>query len=106
MDLKLPNYYKVNIVLDLFSNLRNACFHWENLAKTRVKDGIAYPRLSVRVLSGEMGMEVQISSEFTEWLKKLKDFGRRDTILRRIDTLRENGHFGDHKHISGKIFEL
>ncbi len=56
VDLKLPNYHKVNVILNLFSNLRNACFHWENLAKTRVKDGIAYPRLSVRIWSAEMGL--------------------------------------------------
>ncbi|GMB93529.1 CAAX protease [Helicobacter bizzozeronii] len=52
IDLKLPNYHKVNIVLDLFSSLRNACFHWENLAKTRTKEGVVYPRLSACAPSG------------------------------------------------------
>ncbi|WP_281757744.1 hypothetical protein [Helicobacter suis] len=40
VDSKLPNYHEVNIVLDLFSSLRNACFHWENLAKQGSKKAL------------------------------------------------------------------
>ncbi|CCB80768.1 hypothetical protein HBZC1_17820 [Helicobacter bizzozeronii CIII-1] len=51
-------------------------------------------------------MEIQTSDEFTKWLDKLKDLSARDAIARRIDALQESGHFGDHKHIVGSIFEL
>ncbi|WP_281769740.1 type II toxin-antitoxin system RelE/ParE family toxin [Helicobacter ailurogastricus] len=51
-------------------------------------------------------MEIQTSSEFEKWLEKLKDDKGYVAITRRIDALRESGHFGDHKHITGQIFEM
>ncbi|WP_163535137.1 type II toxin-antitoxin system RelE/ParE family toxin [Helicobacter suis] len=51
-------------------------------------------------------MEIQTSNEFEKWLEKLKDDKGYVAITRRIDVLKENGHFGDHKHITGTIFEL
>lgn len=51
-------------------------------------------------------MEIQSTSVFEEWLEKLRDLKARDIIARRIDMLQENGHFGDHKHISGALYEL
>ncbi|WP_104639269.1 type II toxin-antitoxin system RelE/ParE family toxin [Helicobacter bizzozeronii] len=50
--------------------------------------------------------KVQISSEFEKWLKNLKDLNGKSAITRRIQNLKNNGHFGDHKHITGQIFEM
>ncbi len=30
----------------------------------------------------------------------------RDAIARRLQVLEKSGHFGDHKHITGQIFEM
>ncbi|WP_104758287.1 type II toxin-antitoxin system RelE/ParE family toxin [Helicobacter salomonis] len=51
-------------------------------------------------------MEIQTSNVFRKWLEGLKDSSGRDAIARRIDMLAESGHFGDHRHIIGAIFEL
>ncbi|GMB92712.1 type II toxin-antitoxin system RelE/ParE family toxin [Helicobacter bizzozeronii] len=51
-------------------------------------------------------MEIQTSNEFEKWLARLKDDKGYVAITRRIDILRESGHFGDYKHITGVIFEL
>ncbi|WP_104758289.1 type II toxin-antitoxin system RelE/ParE family toxin [Helicobacter salomonis] len=50
-------------------------------------------------------MEIQTSNEFEKWLDGLKDDHGHAIITRRIRFLR-GGHFGDHKHIMGSIFEL
>lgn len=39
------NVAKVEIILNLIRDIRNRCFHWENLLKTRTIKGKAYPRL-------------------------------------------------------------
>ncbi|WP_120952188.1 type II toxin-antitoxin system RelE/ParE family toxin [Helicobacter sp. L8] len=51
-------------------------------------------------------MEIQASDEFEKWLDKLKDDRGYAAIARRIDMLENDGHFGDHKHIGGALFEL
>lgn len=40
------NVAKVEIVLCLIREIRNRCFHWENLLKTRLMGGITYPRIT------------------------------------------------------------
>lgn len=41
------NVSKVEIVLNLIRDIRNRCFHWENLTKVTVKeDGKVYPRIT------------------------------------------------------------
>lgn len=41
------NVSKVEIVLNLIRDIRNRCFHWENLTKVIVKeDGKVYPRIT------------------------------------------------------------
>lgn len=51
-------------------------------------------------------MEIQSTSIFTGWLEKLKDLKARDAIARRLQVLEKSGHFGDHRHIDGALFEL
>ncbi|WP_104628645.1 type II toxin-antitoxin system RelE/ParE family toxin [Helicobacter bizzozeronii] len=51
-------------------------------------------------------MEIQASSVFRKWLESLKDLNAHDAITRRLQVLEKHGHFGDHKHIVGSIFEL
>lgn len=51
-------------------------------------------------------MKVETSTIFLEWLKNIKDAKAHTAITRRIQALRSDGHFGDHKHITGAIFEL
>lgn len=46
----LANHFKVDIVLSLLQNLRNRCYHWENILKVRVENGITYPRLTTSVI--------------------------------------------------------
>ncbi|BDQ28140.1 hypothetical protein ASB1_18160 (plasmid) [Helicobacter heilmannii] len=47
----LSNYNKAVIALSLFHNLRNRCYHWENITKTRTgKNGKSYPRLTTNIL--------------------------------------------------------
>ncbi len=54
----------------------------------------------------ECRIEIQTSNEFEKWLEKLKDLKGRGAIVRRLNILEESGHLGDHKHITGVIFEL
>lgn len=42
----LSNVSKVNTALNLIRNIRNRAFHWENLFKIRVIDGLSYPRIT------------------------------------------------------------
>lgn len=42
---KLRNYEIVNASLNLFLTLRNRCFHWENLRKTKQLGTITLPRI-------------------------------------------------------------
>ncbi|WP_104696398.1 type II toxin-antitoxin system RelE/ParE family toxin [Helicobacter salomonis] len=51
-------------------------------------------------------MEMRKTDIFKEWLKNLKDLKAKSAIVRRLEILQESGHFGDHKHIIGTIFEL
>ncbi|WP_104751157.1 type II toxin-antitoxin system RelE/ParE family toxin [Helicobacter salomonis] len=51
-------------------------------------------------------MEIQSTSIFEKWLKNLKDLNGKGVITRRIQNLKNSGHFGDHKHIDGALFEL
>lgn len=40
------NVSKVDIVLNLIRDIRNRCFHWENLTKTRTINNQIYPRIT------------------------------------------------------------
>nr|CCM12438.1 hypothetical protein BN341_p90 [Helicobacter heilmannii ASB1.4] len=60
--------------MDLFSNLRNTCFHWENLAKTRIKDNIAYPRLSIYAPSDSTSHSKRIVSLAYEKIEYFLEF--------------------------------
>ncbi|WP_104629577.1 type II toxin-antitoxin system RelE/ParE family toxin [Helicobacter bizzozeronii] len=51
-------------------------------------------------------MEIKASKTFLEWVQNLKDSKGRTAIARRLQILKTSGHFGDHKHIIGSIFEL
>ncbi|CCB80924.1 protein of unknown function DUF891 (plasmid) [Helicobacter bizzozeronii CIII-1] len=51
-------------------------------------------------------MIVKTSSVFDAWLEGLANPIALSAIAKRLDMLRANGHFGDHKHITGQIFEM
>ncbi|BDQ29723.1 type II toxin-antitoxin system RelE/ParE family toxin [Helicobacter ailurogastricus] len=51
-------------------------------------------------------MQVKTSKTFLDWLESLKDTSAKSAVTRRLKALSESGHFGDHKHILGVIFEL
>ncbi len=43
---------------------------------------------------------------FDKWFENLKDNKLIVAINRRLDKIATNKHFGDHKNISGKLYEL
>ncbi|TKX28927.1 hypothetical protein [Campylobacter aviculae] len=53
------NIYKVDIVLSLLQNLRNRSYHWENILKTREKNGKHYPRLTTKIKDTYIGINPQ-----------------------------------------------
>lgn len=66
---KLRNYHKVSIFLNLFRNLRNRAFHFENLYKLNEQ---GKPRLSVSVKSGKEKIIISIETSKIELF--LRDF--------------------------------
>ncbi|WP_349496878.1 type II toxin-antitoxin system RelE/ParE family toxin [Helicobacter ailurogastricus] len=53
-----------------------------------------------------MPMVIKTSSVFDVWLENLANPTALSAIAKRLDILRAHGHFGDHKHIVGQIFEM
>lgn len=53
---KLTNVQKVDIILSLLHNLRNRCYHWENILKTRIIKDVTYPRLTTRIHNIPIGL--------------------------------------------------
>ncbi|WP_258864301.1 MULTISPECIES: hypothetical protein [unclassified Helicobacter] len=51
------NINKVDIVLSLLQNIRNRSYHWENIFKTRNKNGKTYPRLTTKLNNTFIGVE-------------------------------------------------
>ena len=49
--------------------------------------------------------DIEMTSEFSDWLRKLGDRTARQKIVVRIARLR-GGHFGDAKTVAGRIKEL
>lgn len=43
---QFSNVAKVEITLNLIRVIRNRCFHWENLLKTRISNNKVYPRIA------------------------------------------------------------
>ena len=55
----LSNYKKVDIALSLLQELRNRCYHWENLLKVRVTESfppVIYPRLTTKIYNVRIGI--------------------------------------------------
>mgnify|MGYP003594519062 CR=1 FL=1 len=52
-----------------------------------------------------MGYRVEKTAVFEKWLRKLTTRKDRYRILARLDMV-SNGHFGDHKQIGERLFEL
>lgn len=47
--LYFNNINKVDIVLSLLHNLRNRCYHWENIKKLRQRNNAYFPRLTTKI---------------------------------------------------------
>jgi len=52
-----------------------------------------------------MNYEIESTAKFDKWYKSLKDITTKDRLTQRISNMRF-GHFGDHKQINTKLFEL
>lgn len=50
------NVEKVNIALNLMRTIRNRAFHWENLLKLRVFNGVIYPRITHKEGNSNIGV--------------------------------------------------
>lgn len=55
--------------------------------------------------SSFMKYEVRKTEQFEKWLVKLKDATAKKRLLARLD-MASNGHFGDHKQLDERLFEL
>ncbi|BCZ18356.1 CAAX protease (plasmid) [Helicobacter sp. NHP19-003] len=63
----LSNYNKATIALSLFHTLRNRCYHWENITKTRIgEDGKIYPRLTTKILNISVGIHPNKIEKFLD----------------------------------------
>lgn len=76
--LGFSNINKVDIVLSLLHNLRNRCYHWENILKTTRKNDIIFPRLTTKIENTHIGIHPNKIEVFLEDL--LKHFN--DDLLR------------------------
>ncbi len=56
--------------------------------------------------NASMPMVVKTSSVFDAWLENLPNPTALSAIAKRLDMLRTHGHLGDHRHITGQIFEM
>ena len=52
-----------------------------------------------------MKYELRSTDHFDRWLAKLKDAMARKRLLARLD-MASNGHFGDHKLLDERLYEL
>lgn len=52
-----------------------------------------------------MKYELRSTEHFEKWFEKLKDTSAKRRMLARFDMV-SNGHFGDHKQLDERIFEL
>ncbi|GMB91697.1 hypothetical protein NHP190009_08670 [Helicobacter ailurogastricus] len=53
----MSHYNKAEVALNLFHTLRNRCYHWGNITKTRqTKEGRPYPRITTKILNIPMGI--------------------------------------------------
>jgi len=52
-----------------------------------------------------MNYKIESTAKFDKWYKSLKDIKTKDRLTQRISNMRF-GHFGDHKQINTKLFEL
>lgn len=50
------NVNKVDIVLSLLHNLRNRCYHWENIKKLRYENNAYFPRLTTTMKGTLIGI--------------------------------------------------
>lgn len=60
------NFEKVDIMLSLLQNLRNRSYHWENIKKVRIDNGITYPRLTVKMYNSLIGIHPNKIENFLE----------------------------------------
>ncbi|WP_158656932.1 hypothetical protein [Helicobacter bizzozeronii] len=56
---KFSNDNKAEIVMYLLLSIRNRCFHWENLLKTRVNKNKVYPRITTKFRGTMVGIAPQ-----------------------------------------------
>lgn len=60
------NINKVDIVLSLLHNLRNRCYHWENIKKMRHKNNMTFPRLTTTMNNTFIGIHPNKIETFLE----------------------------------------
>ncbi|WP_120946138.1 hypothetical protein [Helicobacter labacensis] len=74
----LSNYNKATIALSLFHTLRNRCYHWENITKTRTgENGKIYPRLTTKILGISIGV---YPNEIERFLDDLLESSSRELL--------------------------
>ncbi|WP_163555339.1 hypothetical protein [Helicobacter suis] len=56
---KFSNDHKAEIVMSLLLSIRNRCFHWENLLKTRINKNKVYPRITTKFRGTMVGIAPQ-----------------------------------------------
>ncbi|BEG58246.1 CAAX protease (plasmid) [Helicobacter sp. NHP21005] len=56
---KFSNDNKAEIVMYLLLSIRNRCFHWENLLKTRLNKNKIYPRITTKFRGTMVGIAPQ-----------------------------------------------
>lgn len=78
---KFTNADKATIVMKLIHSIRNRCFHWENLLKTRINKGRVYPRITTNFRGTIIGVAPQNIEKFLGDILNSFDEG----LLRLID---------------------
>jgi len=71
--LYFSNINKVDIVLSLLHNLRNRCYHWENILKLRFENNGYFPRLTTTIKDTLIGIHPSKLEIFLEDLLKCFD---------------------------------
>lgn len=51
-------------------------------------------------------MQIKYTKEFEKWYSKLSDCKVKASILRRLDKIKSDNHFGDMKNIDINLYEL
>lgn len=69
------NVNKVDIALSLLHNLRNRCYHWENILKTTQKRSAIFPRITTKIENTHIGIHPSKIETFLEDLLKHFDDG-------------------------------